>query len=63
MKLHLPLLVIVVAINIFDLDQRGHVFDNFSDLAESIRIYHLQHFFVQQLQELSISFFLYLRVS
>lgn len=63
MELHLPLPIIVVTINILDLDQRRHVFHDFSNLAEPIRIDHLQDFFIQQLQELSISLFLYFRVS
>ena len=63
MELYLPLPIAVVAINILDLDQRGHVFDYFSDLAESIRINDLQNLLVQQLQELKVGFFLYFRVS
>ena len=49
MELDLPLPVVVIAVNILHLDQGGHVFNDLSDLAESIRIHHLQHLSIQQL--------------
>lgn len=49
MELDLPLPVVVIAVNILHLDQGGHVFNDLSDLAEPIRIHHLQHLSIQQL--------------